>query len=514
MNLVVRNPATGEVVGEAAAATRDDVRAAVARARAAQPAWAALSIAERVGHLRAFQEALLAARLDVATLVTRETGKPLAEALGSDVLPALDALQWTAAHGPRVLVAEKVKLSNPLFVGRASHVEHEPLGVVGIVSPWNYPLAIPCGNVAHALLAGNAVVLKPASLAPLTALRMRELMTQAGIPEDVCIVVPGSGKETGEALVDADIDHLVFTGSVPVGRAVDARLHARGVSSTMELGGSDPAIVLEDAHLENAARGIVWGRFTNAGQTCAAIKRVFVHRSLHDRFVAEVVRRSAALRVGDPLSNLTDVGALTDPRSVEDMEAFLDDARKRGGRVLCGGRARPDLGPQFFEPAVVVDLPPDARLLAEECFGPILPIVPYDTEDEAVRLANETRFGLSASVWTQDLARGERIARRLRAGTVTVNDSLYTFAANETPWGGVKASGHGRTHGPWGLREMTRLKHVSTTPAKPGSVWWFPYGATLRDTYMAGAAFLYGSVADKARTGAGLTANLLRRLRR
>lgn len=514
MSITVRNPATGEVVGEAPSSTRADVLAAVARARAAQPAWAARDAKERAHLLRTLQEALLADRLDMADLVSRETGKPLSEALGSDVLPALDALKWAHTHGPRILAREKVKLSNPLFVGRTSHVEHEPLGVVGIVSPWNYPLAIPCGNVAHALLAGNTVVLKPASLAPLTSLRLRELMTRAGIPEDICLVVPGSGKEAGEALVDADIDHLVFTGSVPVGREVDARLHLRGVSSTMELGGSDPALVLDDAHLENAARGIVWGRFTNAGQTCAAIKRAYVHRSLHDAFVAKVVDLASSLRVGDPLSRQTDVGALTDPRSAADMEAFLEDARKRGGRVLCGGRARPDLGPQFFEPTVVVDLPADARLLAEECFGPILPIVPYDTEDEAVRLANSTPFGLGASVWTQDAERGARVARRLHAGTVTVNDSLYTFAANETPWGGVKASGHGRTHGRWGLLEMTRTKHVGVSPAKPASVWWFPYGAALRDTYMAGAAFLYGKPADKARTGAGLTANLLRRLRR
>lgn len=513
MPIIVTSPFTGKVVGEAPTSTRAEVHAAVARARAAQPAWGAMPIRERVALLSRFQEELLAAREEIARVVCEETGKPFVEALGVDVLSALDAVKWAAKNAPRVLKAEKIRLSNPLFLGRVSHIEHAPLGVVGIISPWNYPLAIACGNVVFALAAGNTVVLKPASYTPLTALKMRELMTRAGIPEDVCVVVPGSGKEAGEALIDADIDHLVFTGSVPVGRHVDQRLIARGVRSTMELGGSDPAIVLPDAP-EHTARAIVWGRFTNAGQTCAAIKRAYVHRSIYDRVVADVVKRASALRLGDPMDPATEVGCLTDPRSVGEMEEFVADARKRGGRVLCGGRARPDVGKQVFEPTVVVDLPPDARLLTEECFGPILPIVPYDDIEEAIRLANASRFGLTASVWTTDLAKGESVARRLAAGTAVVNDHAYTFAATETPWGGVKDSGHGRTHGDRGLVEMTHTRHVNLVSPRMPSVWWFPYGPQLRDTFMDGAKFLYGKASDKARVGAGVGSNLLRRLRR
>ena len=513
MTLAVRSPFSGKPVGETPSFSRADVVAAVARARAAQPAWATLPISERAGLLRRFQEILLEERESVARLITEETGKPFVESLGVDVLAALDAIKWVATSGPRVLRPEKVRLSNPLFLGRVSHIEHAPLGVVGIISPWNYPLAIACGNVVFALLAGNTVVLKPASYTPLTALKMRELMTRASIPEDVCIVAPGSGKEAGEALIDSDIDHLVFTGSVPVGRHVDQRLTARGVRSTMELGGSDPAIVLPDAP-EHAARAIVWTRFTNAGQTCAAIKRVFVHRAIYDAFVADVVKRTSALRLGDPMDPNTEVGALTDPRSPSEMEEFVADARKRGGRILCGGRARPDVGKQVFEPTVVVDLPPEARLLSEECFGPIMPIVPFDDVEDAIRMANASRFGLTASVWTKDLAKGEAIARRLEAGTAVVNDHAYTFAATETPWGGVKESGHGRTHGVQGLLEMTRTRHVNVVTPRMPSAWWYPYGPQLRDTFMAGAKFLYGKTSDKARVGAGLTSNLLRRLRK
>lgn len=513
MILSVTNPATGEKVGEVPAFSRAEVDAAVARARAAQPAWGALPPKERARRLRRVQEELLAARAEVALVVTRETGKPLTEALGVDVLAALDSLQWVAKHGPRVLARETVRLGNPLFLGRVSHLEHAPLGVVGVISPWNYPLAIPAGNVAYALMAGNAVVLKPASYTPLTALKLREVMTRAGIPEDVFVVVPGSGRETGNALVEASIDHLVFTGSVPVGREVDARLAARGVRSTMELGGSDPAIVLADAP-SWAARAVAWARFTNCGQTCAATKRAYVHRSIYDRFVAEVVAHAQALRLGDPMDPSTDLGPLADPRSPQEMAELVEDARKRGGRVLCGGRLRPDLGARYFEPTIVVDLPPDARLLTEECFGPILPIVPFDDVEEAIRLANTTRFGLCASVWTKDVAQGEAIARRLEAGTVIVNDAAYTFAANETPWGGVKDSGHGRTHGPRGLLELTSTLHLNLVPPRVASPWYFPYGAGLRDTFDRGALFLYGSARDKARTGASVTANLWRRLRR
>jgi succinate-semialdehyde dehydrogenase/glutarate-semialdehyde dehydrogenase len=300
---------------------------------------------------------------------------------------------------------------------------------------------------------------------------------------------------------------------VPVGRAVDARLRERATKSCMELGGSDPAIVLEDAPLDVAVRGVVWGRFTNAGQTCAAVKRVFVHRSIHDRFVAEVVKAVEALRVGDPAKPTTDVGTLCDPRAPEEMAAFVEDARKRGARILAGGKARPDLGPQYFEPTVLVDVPRDARVLQEETFGPILPIVAFDSEDEAVARANETPFGLCASVWTADARRGERVARRIEAGTVVVNDAAYTFAASETPWMGLKDSGHGVTHGRWGLLEMTRMRHVNVVSARRpvGTGWWFPYSKELRDFFDQGAQFLYGTAAAKARQGAGLAANLLRR---
>lgn len=512
--LVVRNPADDTVLAEIPASSAKDVEAAIARARAAQPAWAALGVEERARILRRFQAELLAAREEIAKLATRETGKPYSESLGTEVINLLEATKWATTDGVKALQPQKIRPANPLFLGRTSWIERAPLGVVGIVSPWNYPLAIPGGNVVYAILAGNTVVLKPASFTPMIALKLCELMSAAGVPDDVFIVVPGSGGEAGDALVNGDIDHLIFTGSVPVGREVERRLRERSVKSCMELGGSDPAIVLEDANVENAVRGISWARFTNAGQTCAAVKRVFVHRSIYDAFVAQTVKHVSALRLGDPMDVNTDVGPLTDPRGVKDMLAFIEDARHHNGRILCGGRARPDLGPHFFEPTVVVDLAPTARLLNDECFGPILPIAPFDDVEEAIRMANGTEFGLNASVWSRDTERAREIARRLEAGTVIVNDAAYTFAANETPWGGTKDSGHGRTHGPWGLWDVTELRHINVVPPSLKSPWWFPYGAGLRDTFYRGAEYLYGTAGAKARVAPGLVSNLVRRIRK
>lgn len=515
MTLTVRNPATGAVLAELPEADAAGVHKAIAAARAAQPAWGARPLRERARTIDRFRRLLLDDRRGMAETISREVGKPVAEALGVDVLITLDAARWLTRDGVRILEPERIALGNPLFAGRRSYLEHLPVGVVGVVSPWNYPLAIPATNVLYALVAGNAVVLKPASLAPLTALRFQDLLHQAGVPKEVSQTVVGSGQVAGHALVEGAIDHLVFTGSVPTGKAVEARLKARSVRSCMELGGSDPAIVLADVDLARAVEGILWGRFTNAGQTCAATKRVYVHRSIHDRFVEELGRRASMLRLGDPLASTTDVGPLTDPKGVAEMTAFVDDAKRKGARVVAGGRARPDLGPRFFEPTVLADVPAEARVLREETFGPVLPVLAFDLEEEAVRRANATSFGLSASVWTRDLRHGRDVARRIEAGTVTVNDVAYTYAANATPWGGFKDSGHGRTHGRWGLLELTEARHVNLVPARRlvGRGWWFPYGERLEGFFDHGVQWLYGGFGRRVRTTLPMAADLARRRR-
>ncbi|MHB8605357.1 MAG: aldehyde dehydrogenase family protein [Thermoplasmatota archaeon] len=494
------NPATGEVNGEYDVAEPKEVEAAIVTARAAQVDWAKRSLHERLFVLKRFQKEVLAARVEIAALITKEAGKPIPEALAADVLPALDAVEFIARDGRDILGGSSFRLANPLLMDRKSQIQYEPRGVIGIISPWNYPFGIPASQVVFALFAGNAVVLKPSEYTTLTALKMAELFDRANLPKGLLQIVPGPGPLTGDALARSDVDFLIFTGSVPVGHSVDATCRARGVATCLELGGSDPAIVLEDADLDLAANGIAWARFTNAGQTCAAAKRVYVVDAVADTFTNLLVDKVKRLRVGNGSSPNVDMGPLIDAKFVKKMEEFVTDAVSKGAVVMTGGKRVPGPG-NFFEPTILSRVPADARMLNEEVFGPVLPIVRVPDDDAAVRLANDSDFGLTASVWTRDTRRGERIAAALDTGTVTINDHVYTYAAVETPWGGVKDSGHGRTHGAWGLLEMTKMKHVNVAPTMRAvnELWWFPYNENAQATFDEGLDFLYGGLAAKAK---------------
>jgi succinate-semialdehyde dehydrogenase/glutarate-semialdehyde dehydrogenase len=492
--LRVVNPATGDLVREIPQNDPADVASALSSARRAQPAWAARGLRERLRILRLLQLAVLRERESLARLITSEQGKPVPEAMAADLLPLLDAIAFLRRRAPRILEPRPKRLSNPLLIDRKSRVLREPVGVVGIVSPWNYPLGIPGSEIVFALAAGNAVVIKPASATPLVLLRFAELAYAAGVPKDILAVLVGSGSTVGRAMAEADFDHLVFTGSVEVGEEVDRARRAQGKTCTLELGGSDAAIVLADADLERAAEGIVWSRFANAGQTCAAAKRVFVVEPAGEEFERKLAEKVAALRVGNGADPGTDVGPLIDAKAAEEMEAFVQDASAKGGRLIAGGQRLKELGPAFFAPTVLADVPPHARAMTGETFGPVLAVARVRSEDEAVARANDSAFGLTASVWTRDRTKARAIARRLQVGTVTVNDHTYTYASIDTPWMGVKASGRGATHGAEGLHDVTRPKHVNEAPARRlwPNLWWFPYEGTAVGTWKMGLAFLYG----------------------
>jgi succinate-semialdehyde dehydrogenase/glutarate-semialdehyde dehydrogenase len=338
-------------------------------------------------------------------------------------------------------------------------------------------------QIAMALMAGNAVVMKPSSSVPLIGGKIKEVWEASGLPEGVFDVIQGPGA-LGEVLIEEGVDRLIFTGSVPVGRHVAKLAAERLIPVTLELGGKDPAIVLADADLESATSGILWGAMTNAGQTCAGIERVYVERPLFKPFVDRIVEKAGKLRVGPDRDFDVDMGAITTPTQLSIIERQVEEAKAAGARVLCGGKALEIGEGRFYAPTVLVDVDPGMSILRDETFGPVLPIVPFDTVDEAVRMANATPFGLSASVWTGDTKRGREIASRLVAGTVTINDSLYTYGLAETPWGGVKDSGIGRTHGREGLLEMTRQVHIAwdrfPRMKKP---WWYPYSRNVYDTF-------------------------------
>ena len=372
-----------------------------------QPFWAQLPLSERAAYMRRAAQAILDQLDELSSLIAREQGKPRNEALTMELLPAIEALRWLDDAGPRILADERVPL--PLLLRRKSaRFAYEPLGVVGVIAPWNYPWSIPFTEAAMALMAGNGVVIKPAPLTPLTGLRIQEVFERAGLPEGLVRVVQG-GADVGEALVASGAAKIFFTGSLEVGRRVGAECARRMKGSVLELGGKDAMIVCADANLPHAVGGCLWGGFANAGQTCSGIERVYVVREVAERFIDEVVEGARRLRLGDPLAWDTEIGPMVSAEQLERVTALVDDAVAGGAELRCGGAE-----PPFFRPAVLTGVRQDMRVMREEVFGPVVPIVTVEGEDEAIALANDSEFGLGASVWTADRAKGERMAARSR----------------------------------------------------------------------------------------------------
>ncbi|HTW59583.1 MAG TPA: aldehyde dehydrogenase family protein [Terriglobales bacterium] len=480
-----RNPATGELLCELDCADASEVAAAVARAQSAQPAWAELGLRRRIAVVREFQSRLHAKKSEIAAAITRESGKPLAESLVTEVLVVLDAARFLINNAWALLRDEPVPHGNLATKLKKGSLVREPHGVIGIISPWNYPFSIPATETLAALVAGNAVVLKPSELTPLVALELAALLHNALVPKDVFQVVVGEGP-AGAALMQSrpgspGIDKLVFTGSVATGKCIAASAAERLLPVVLELGGKDPMLVLDDANIDVASSAAVWGAFVNAGQACLSVERCYVHRSLYESFAEACAKKTRQLRIGNGLNPHTDVGPMINDRQVRIVESHVEDAIARGARILAGGKRLLEFGPNFYAPTVLMNVTQDMRIMREETFGPVLPIMSFIDDDEAIRLANDSEYGLAASIFTRDAKRGERLARRIHAGTVMVNDVISCFGISEAPHGGVKASGLGRTHGRFGLDEMVRLKYLDID-LMPGmkKVWWHGYGESFR----------------------------------
>lgn len=461
--IAVENPASGETIATVPDLGAAEVKALAEQARTAQPAWAALDFDERAAVLMAARAWLVANGERVITTICGETGRPADEVQFTDLGYGIAALEFWAQHAEEFLADEEVKTASPsVRGGRRLKVRYAPVGLVGVIGPWNFPLTNSFGDCIPALAAGNAVILKPSEVTPLTSLLMAEMLAEAGLPDGVFGVATGRG-EAGSALVD-EADFVMFTGSTATGKKVMARAAETLTPVSLELGGKDPMIVLADADLERAANAAATFGLINAGQVCISVERIYVEDTVHDEFVAKLAEKVGALRQGAPgPMGSVDVGAIIDPPQIDLIAEHVEDAVERGAEVVLGGKRVAGPG-RFYEPTVLTGVDHSMRCMREETFGPTLPIMRVADAEEAVALANEGGYGLQASVWTTDTARGEELARRLEAGVSSVNDTAVNYGALELPMGGWKESGLGSRHGAEGIRKYTKKQSLLITP--------------------------------------------------
>jgi acyl-CoA reductase-like NAD-dependent aldehyde dehydrogenase len=487
----VENPATGEIVATVPDLGAAEVAAMAERGRAAQHEWEAYGFEGRGRVLRRAQKWVMDNADRVTRTIVSETGKTWEDAQLAEIGYAGAAFGFWAKEAGAYLADEKVKSSQILVKGKKLILRYRPLGLIGVIGPWNYPLTNSFGDCIPALAAGNSVILKPSEVTPLTSLLMAEALRECGMPDNVLQIATGRGG-TGAALVE-HVDMIMFTGSTRTGRKVAGAAAERLIPASLELGGKDPMIVLSDADLERAANFATYYSMQNAGQTCISIERVYVEEPVYDEFVAKVSEKVRQLRVGKPEGlGTVEVGAITFPPQMDTIKDHVADAVQKGARVLTGGKEAPGPG-RFYEPTVLVDVDHSMKCMTEETFGPTLPIMKVRDADEAVALSNNTEYGLASSVFTRDVKRGEEIARRLEAGATTVNDAMINYTVLELPMGGAKASGLGSRHGAGGIRKYcSQQAIVITRLGMKKELFMYPYSA--RTSRLLGRLFklLYG----------------------
>jgi len=489
--LEVFDPATLERIGEIEVTTAEEVRAAQEHARKAFESWRSLSYRERGRYMLAAREVITQRVDEIADTICRDTGKPRIEALSMEIVGACDSLTYYAKNSERLLRDEKKRLH--LMKNKKLILSYRPMGVVGIITPWNFPFMLSLNPAVQAMMAGNAVLLKPSEVTPFVGIVLGQIFEAAGLPSGVFQILTGEGS-TGAALIDAGCDKISFTGSVRTGRIVAEACGARLIPCTLELGGKDPMLVCDDANVERAARGAVWGAFCNSGQICVSTERAYVTEKLAEPFIARVVELTQELRQGPESEGDVDVGAITFPPQLEIIEQHVQDAIAKGARVLTGGRRNPAYSGYYYEPTVLVDVNHSMDIMREETFGPVLPIQVVRDEEEALRLANDTRFGLNANVWTRDRHKGKQIANQLNSGSVVVDDCMVSYAITESPFGGVKESGIGRVNGEIGLKSYCHLQSVALGRfATKREFFWYPYNAKKLRLVRRLVDFLYRS---------------------
>lgn len=478
------NPATLEVIGETKTATKEEVILAIKKAEQAFSMWSSLSLEDRAKHLLSARDYMLDRIDEVCKIISEDNGKPRVEALSAEVFLVADLITYYANRAKDVLADKPIPLHNPLIrTIKSSRLVYQPLGVVTVVSPWNYPFSIPMSGICFALLAGNTVVFKPSSEVTMVGLKIDEILRKGGgLPDGVLNTIIASGSAVGESIFSPPVRKVVFTGSTEIGAKIQAICAKHLIPTVMELGGKDPMIVLEDADLELAVSGAVWGAFMNCGQVCSSVERVYVAKNIYNKFLEMAVEKTKALRVGQDLNHEIDIGPMINEEQLQIVDDQVKDALQKGARLLTGGERLKHLIGYFYAPTVLADCNHTMKVMKEETFGPVMPVMPFETEDEAISLANDSIYGLTASIWTRDRTKADFLAKRIEAGTVTINDHAYTYGLCETPWQGMKESGIGRSHSDEGLLEFVFPKHIHSDHSlrfMKRRLWWFPYSQHL-----------------------------------
>lgn len=497
------NPATGETLGSYECATPADLAQRIQEARRAFPAWSSTPLKTRIRYVRQLRDYLTEHADELAEAISRNNGKTRVEALATEIAPAVMAVDYYCRKARQFLKPVPCGTGNILFMYKRSKVVRTPYGVVGIITAWNYPFAIPLSEVVMAVLAGNTVIVKPADETPLVVQKLQECVASCGLPAGVVSVMLMPGPGTGETMLECGVDKLFFTGSGKVGSKLMAKAAETLTPVVLELGGNDAMIVCEDADLERAAGGVVWAGFQNAGQSCGGVERVYVHDAVADEFLAILKRRVEALRIGPDRDHEVDVGSMTVDRQVDTVRRHVSDALDKGAVVFAQCVPRNDGTGRLLPAMVLTNVHHDMRVMKEESFGPVVGVMKYSSEEEAIRLANDSSLGLTGSVWTTSRRRGERLARQIRAGVVTINDHLMSHGLAETPWGGFKQSGIGRTHGRLGFDEMTQPQTIvhDVLPFVRKDLWWPPYGPKVYEGLRGFVMFFYGRGIFKRLTG-------------
>ena len=498
-SIVSINPATEEEIATLQALDREGALDAVDAAKRVFPVWSRTPIAKRQRLLSRWLRLILEEEQKLASLVSKEGGKPVLEARLIDIFPACETLSFIARRLHKLLAFERVAPRQILFSHWQAGYRYDPLGVIAVITPWNYPVGIPMAEIVPAVAAGNTVVFKPASATVLTGLMLGDLARRAGFPPGVINTVALPGSATDVLVDHPDIAKVLFTGSVDIGRRVARRCADRLAPCQLELGGKDAAVVAADANLERTARGLVWGAFMNSGQTCASIERVYAEAPIYEPLVARVVELTRELKVGDPTSVGTDIGPLATRGQREIVAHQVEEALAGGARALTGGAVPAGKG-FFYPPTVLVDVTDEMEVMREETFGPLLPIVKVPSIGEAVKRANASKYGLTASGWTRSPDMAARLTRALEAGVVTINDHVVTFAEATATWGGVRSSGIGRSHGKYGLHELVNVKYVARDPGRRDATpWYYPYDEDFGWFMRVAMPTLYGRGAQKLR---------------